>query len=66
MSHLLDRLLDYTPSIPGLTVIEPDTILKRNLAALEYERACKVEADHGADAMDSMGAWAAANQEIVR
>lgn len=69
MSTLLDRALgaiDFTPSIPGLEVIEPDTVLKRNLAAAEYERACKVEAEHGAKDMDDVGQWAETHAEVLR
>lgn len=69
MSRLLDRLLDpleFQPSIPGLEVIEPDTVLKRNLAAAEYARACKVEAEHGAKDMDDVGQWAETHAEVLR
>jgi hypothetical protein len=58
--------IQFVASIPGLEVIEPDTILKRNLAAAEYARACQVEAEHGAKDMDDMGDYAVAHPEVVR
>jgi hypothetical protein len=69
MSRLLDRLLEpieYVPCIPGLTVIEPETVLERNLAAAEYERACKREAAAGAQDMDETAAFAVRHPEVVR
>jgi hypothetical protein len=61
MSHLLDRLLksiDFQPSIPGLVVTEPETVLEVNLAWSEWDGAVK--------AMDECGAYAVAHPEICR
>lgn len=66
MSRLMHSVIKWEPSIPGLEVIEPETVLQRNLAALEYERACKVEAEHGAKDMDDVGQWAETHAEVLR
>jgi hypothetical protein len=69
MSRLLDRLLEpieYVPCIPGLTVIEPETVLERNLAAADFERACKSEAAKGGADMDDTAQWAVEHPEICR
>lgn len=68
MSRLLDNLrsLNFVPSIPGLDVIEPTTTLELNLAAAEYERACRREAAAGAHDMDEIAQWAEDHPEVVR
>jgi hypothetical protein len=69
MSRLMDSLLPpltWAPSIPGLEVIEPQTVLDRNLAAAEFERACKAEASAGAQDMDETGQWAVDHPELLR
>lgn len=68
-SRLMDQLLDtldFTPSIPGLTVIEPVTVLERNLAAAEYDRACRTEAAKGGADMDEIGQWAIDHPEALK
>lgn len=50
MSRLLDELLEYEPSIPGLLVTEPETVLAVNLAWAEWDGAVA--------AMDEVGAYA--------
>lgn len=60
MSRLLDRLLeplDFEPSIPGLTVIEPPADLVP-LSWLAWDDAVR--------AQDDMGAFAVAHPEVVR
>lgn len=69
MSRLMDQLLDpleFVPCIPGLEVIEPQTVLERNLAAAEYERACKTEAAAGGADMDEIAQWAVDHPEVCK
>jgi len=68
MSYLLNCLaaLEYEPSVPGLEVIEPQSVLDENLAQLAFEEAERFLVRQGFAEMDAMSVYAEPRAEALK